>query len=249
MKYLIELSYIGINYAGFQVQPGKKTVQSTLQDALEALFGERLPIKGCSRTDSGVHARQYYATFEAKKLIPPEKLPLAMNTHLPEDISVRSAKLVPESFHVRHDVEWKEYEYLLLNSRIRDPFWVGRAAQCREMTPEQIELMRQAARYFLGKHDFSGFMSVGSKIADTVRDVKRLDVIVEGQLIRIRIAADGFLYNMVRIIVGTLIDVANGRILLSEMHKIIESCDRSKAGATAPAEGLYLNCVKFRTVE
>lgn len=249
MKYLIELSYIGTRFAGFQVQPGKMTVQSTIQDAIEAVFGERLPVKGCSRTDAGVHARQYFATFEAMKLIPPDKLPFALNSHLPPDISVRSAKIVSNNFHVRHDVEWKEYEYLLINSRIRDPFLVGRAAQCRVMTPDQIEIMRQAACFFVGKHDFFGFMSVGSKIADTVRTIKYIEIIENGELVRIRIAADGFLYNMVRIIVGTLIDTANSRIKLSELHEIIESRDRSRAGAKAPAEGLYLNRVIFRTFE
>lgn len=249
MKYLLEMSYIGSRFAGFQVQPGKVTVQSTLQDAIEAVFGERLPVKGCSRTDSGVHARQYYATFEAMKLIPPDKLPLALNSNLPPDISVRSAKNVSNDFHVRHNVEWKEYEYLLINSRIRDPFLVGRAVQCRVMTPEQIEMMRQAASFFVGKHDFLGFMSVGSKVADTVRTIKYIEIIEDGELIRIRIAADGFLYNMVRIIVGTLLDIANSKIKLSDMHEIIESRDRSRAGATAPAEGLYLNRVIFRTFE
>ena len=249
MKYLIEIAYIGTRFAGFQVQPGKITVQSTLQDALEQIFGERLPVKGCSRTDSGVHARQYFATFDAMKLIPPDKLPLAMKSNLPPDVSVKSAQIVSDNFHVRHNVEWKEYEYLLLNSRIRDPFLVGRAVQCRVMTSAQIDLMRKAAQLFVGRHDFSGFMSVGSKLADTVRTVKYLEIIEEGELIKIKIAADGFLYNMVRIIVGTLIDVANYRIELCDMPEIIASCDRSRAGATAPAEGLYLNRVKFRTFE
>lgn len=245
MKYLIEIAYIGTNYAGFQVQPCKRTIQSTLQDALEVIFKERLPIKGCSRTDAGVHARQYFATFDSPKLIPTDRLPYALNSNLPMDISVKSARFVSDNFHVRHDVEWKEYEYLVLNSRIRDPFWVGRAYFCREMTAEQIDVMRRAAEFFIGEHDFAGFMSAGTNIADTVRCVKHLEI--EGErLIKIRIAADGFLYNMVRIIVGTLIDCANGRIDLCKMPEIIEACERSRAGFTAPPEGLYLNRVKFR---
>lgn len=249
MKYLIELAYVGTRFAGFQVQPCKITVQSTLQDAIEAVFGERLPLKGCSRTDSGVHARQYFATFESAKLIPSDRLPLALNANLPEDISVKSARIVSDDFHVRHDVEWKEYEYLLINSRIRDPFLTDRAYQCRVMSKDQIELMRAASKYLVGKHDFSSFMAAGSKIADTVRTVKYIEICENCELISIRIAADGFLYNMVRIIVGTLIDVANNRIPLCEIPKILESCDRSKAGTTAPAAGLYLNRVKFRTIE
>ena len=249
MKYLIELSYIGTRYCGFQVQPGKLTIQSTLQDAIESVFGVRLPVKGCSRTDAGVHARQYFATFDSEKSIPTEKLPLALNSRLPTDIAVRSSRIVPDSFHVRHDVEWKEYEYLLLGSRIRDPFLTGRAYQCRVMDREQLVLMRRAAEGFIGKHDFAGFMSAGTKIADTVREVRYLEIIEDGELMRIRIAADGFLYNMVRIIVGTLLDVAEGRIEPSEIPGIINSRDRSRAGATAPAEGLYLNRVNFRAFE
>ena len=248
MKYLIEIAYLGTRFAGFQVQPGKITVQSTLQDAIEAVFGARLPLKGCSRTDSGVHARQYFATFDSDKTIPTDRIPLALNANLPSDISVKSARIVPDSFHVRHDVEWKEYEYLLLNSRIRDPFLYKKAYQCRFMTAEQVEIMRRAAKFFVGTHDFSAFMAAGSKIADTVRTVNHIEIIEKGELIRIRIAADGFLYNMVRIIVGTLIDCANRRIDLSEMPKIIDSHDRSKAGSTAPPDGLYLNRVKFRTI-
>ena len=249
MKYLIELSYIGTRYCGFQVQPGKLTIQSTLQDAIESVFGVRLPVKGCSRTDAGVHARQYFATFDSEKPIPTDKLPLALNSKLPPDIAVRSSRIVPDSFHVRHDVEWKEYEYLLLGSRIRDPFLTGRAYQCRQMDAEQIGLMRSAAEGFVGRHDFSGFMSAGTKIADTVREVRYLEIIEDGELVRIHIAADGFLYNMVRIIVGTLLDVAEGRIEPSEIPGIINSRDRSRAGATAPAEGLYLNRVNFRAFE
>lgn len=248
MKYLIEIAYLGTRFAGFQVQPGKITVQSTLQDAIEAVFGARLPLKGGSRTDSGVHARQYFATFDSDKTIPTERLPLALNAKLPPDVSVKSARIVPDDFHVRHDVELKEYEYLLLNSRIRDPFLYKRAYQCRVLTPEQIGIMREAAEFFVGTHDFAAFMAAGSKIADTVRTVKYLRILQEGDLIRIQIAADGFLYNMVRIIVGTLIDCANCRVKLCDMPKIIESKDRSKAGSTAPADGLYLNCVKFRTI-
>lgn len=249
MKYLIEIAYIGTNYAGFQVQPCKKTIQSTLQDALEVIFKERLPIKGCSRTDAGVHARQYFATFDSPKLIPTDRLPYALNSNLPMDISVKSARFVSDNFHVRHDVEWKEYEYLLLNSKIRDPFMSGLAFQCRVMSHEQIQSMRQAADYLIGKHDYSSFMAAGSKIADTVRDVKYIDVREDGDMIRIKIAADGFLYNMVRIIVGTLLDVGYGKINLCDVPNILASCDRSKAGPTLPPDGLYLNRVKFRTFE
>ncbi|MCI8388579.1 MAG: tRNA pseudouridine(38-40) synthase TruA [Clostridiales bacterium] len=246
MKILLELSYIGTNYAGFQVQPNKATVQSAIQDALERVYGERLPVKGCSRTDSGVHALQYFATYDTARAIPTERIPLALNSALPADIAVRSARIVPDSFHVRHDVLRKEYEYRLLNSRIRDPFLEGRVYRIPHILGEhEISLMQCAAKAFVGEHDFSGFMSAGSSVADTVRRVDWLDVIVDDNLIKIRVAANGFLYNMVRIIVGTLLDTAHGRIAADDMAAIIALCDRSRAGFTAPPEGLYLRRVEY----
>ena len=241
MRILLELSYLGSNYAGFQVQPNKPTVQSTLQDALEAVYGERLPVRGCSRTDAGVHAKQYFATYDAARHIPTDRIPLALNSHLPCDIAVRSSELVPESFHVRHDVLWKEYRYTLYNSQIRDPFIEGRACRLnRVFSSSELERMRDAARLIVGRKDFRAFMSEGSSITDTVRNVLRLDISVDRDLIYIDVAADGFLYNMVRIIVGTLIDVARGRFAPDEVADIIASRDRKRAGFTAPPEGLCL---------
>ena len=246
MRILLELSYIGTDFAGWQVQPGRITVQSALQDALEAVYGERYPVKGCSRTDAGVHALRYYAAYDTEKLIPPDKIPLALNSRLDARIAVLSARSVPDDFHVRHDVAWKEYEYLLRPSRIPDPFMLGRC--CRPPKPidaAMLSRMREACPAFVGNHDFRGFMSAGTSVADTVRTVKWLEIIEDGELLRIRIAADGFLYNMVRIIVGTLLDTAYGRIEPSAMPEIIASCDRSRAGFTAPPEGLYLRQVEF----
>lgn len=247
MKILLELSYVGARYAGFQVQPNQPTVQSALQDALERVYGERLPIKGCSRTDAGVHALQYFAAYDSDRLIPPERIPAALNSALPEDIAIRSARIVPDTFHVRHDVAWKEYEYLLHNSPIRDPFYAGRAFHLPHIIADDgIERMKRAAGAFIGRKDFIGFMSAGSSVSDTVREIKRLDIIRDGDLLRVRIAADGFLYNMVRIIVGTLLEAARGRIDPDEMNEIIASRDRRRAGFTAPPEGLYLRRVEFK---
>ena len=246
MKILLELAYLGTGFAGFQVQPGKITVQSSLQDAIEAVYGERLPVKGCSRTDAGVHALQYFAAFDTEKCIPCERIPLALNNHLDERISVKSAKIVPDDFHVRHDVAWKEYEYLLRNSTIPDPFLRGRYARPPKMlNQDQLLLMKAACPAFVGKHDFCGFMSAGSCIADTVREIRWLEVIEDGEYIRIRVAADGFLYNMVRIIVGTLLETAYGKISPEKMGEVIASGKREKAGFTAPPEGLYLRKVEF----
>ena len=246
MQILLEFTYNGTGFAGYQVQPGKVTVQSAVQDAIEAVYGERYPLKGCSRTDAGVHALQYFATFETEKSIPLDRLPMALNAVLDSRIAVLSARVVSDDFHVRHDAQYKEYEYLIHTNAVPDPFLVGRVWHfSKKLRCDGIERMRAAAEAFVGKHDFSGFMSVGSNVADTVRTVKYLDIICEGDLIRVRIAADGFLYNMVRIIVGTLIEVGAGRIEPSDMADIIASCDRSRAGMTAPPEGLYLRRVKF----
>lgn len=246
MKILLEISYIGTGFAGYQVQPGRETVQSALQDAIERIYGVRYAVKGCSRTDAGVHALRYYATFDTDKDIPTDRLPFALNSVIDRRISVISAVEVPEDFHVRHDVKEKEYEYLIRLSRIPDPFLVERAWQFPKPLPaDGISRMRQAAIAFVGRRDFSGFMANGSDVADTVRCVTRLEIIEDGELLRVRIAADGFLYNMVRIIVGTLIDTATGKIEPSDMEDIIASCDRSRAGMTAPPEGLYLRSVTF----
>ncbi len=246
MKILLEIAYNGSGFAGFQVQPEKQTVQSALQDAIEAVYGERLPLKGCSRTDAGVHALQYFATYECEKSIPTGRIPFALNAHLDARISVRSAREVAADFHVRHDVAWKEYEYILRNTRIPDPFMLGLYANPPKiLSREQILRMKEACPCFVGRHDFCGFMSAGSNVADTVREIRWLEVIEDGELIRIRVAADGFLYNMVRIIVGTLLDIAYGKIAPDTIEDVIASCDRARAGFTAPPEGLYLRRVEF----
>ncbi len=246
MKILLELSYVGDGFAGYQVQPGKATVQTAIQDALEAIYGERYPVKGCSRTDAGVHALQYFATFDTDKNIPLVSLPNALNSAIDKRIAVLSARCVNDDFHVRHDVLYKEYEYVLLARRTHDPFLASRVWHFpKPLLPDAVERMSKAARVFVGTHDFSGFMSAGSSVADTVRTIKHLEIIAEGDIIRIRVAADGFLYNMVRIIVGTLVEVGLGKIDPSDMPNIIASCERSRAGMTAPAEGLYLRRVEF----
>ncbi len=247
MKILLEISYVGDGFAGYQVQPNKHTVQSAIQDAIESIYGERYAVKGCSRTDAGVHALQYFATFDTDKNIPVESIPSALNSALDKRIAVLTARVVGDEFHVRHDVLYKEYEYVILARRTPDPFLTARAWHFpKPMRSDAIALMREAATAFIGTHDFAGFMSAGSSVADTVRTVKYLNIIDEGDIIRVRIAADGFLYNMVRIIVGTLVEVGLGKIAPSDMTEIIASCDRSRAGMTAPPDGLYLRLVEFK---
>ncbi len=253
MKYILKLKFLGTNFSGYQVQPGKRTVQSVIQDALERLFDKRYEIKGCSRTDSGVHANVFYVTFdlpENASSITPNKMPYAFNSVLPDDISVLDAALVDDDFHVRHNVHFKEYVYIIDNSLIRDPFTHSRVYHYPKLlTDDKINQMNLAAEIICGKHDFSCFMSSGSSVTDTVRDIKYLDVTKNGNEIIIRIAADGFLYNMVRIISGTLLDVAKGKVTVENIKEMLKSGDRSKAGPTLPACGLYLNYVKFdRTI-
>ncbi len=242
-QILLTLTYDGTAFAGFQVQKNARTVQSAIQDAIEAIYGSRLPVVGCSRTDAGVHARDYKLTYHADDRLMPERIPTALNAHLPEDIAVKDACIVPDDFHVRHDVYEKEYEYVICNAPYRDPFSVHHALHYRR--PIDAERLHNAAQAFLGTHDFRAFMASGSDIADTTRTVRSVSVTRNGDFLYLRIAADGFLYNMVRIFVGTMLAVSEGKIAPDAIPAIIASCDRKKAGITVPAHGLYLNRVAF----
>ena len=243
MKVLITLSYIGTQYHGFQVQKNALTVCQVLQDALEHLYGTRPPVKGCSRTDAGVHALAYCVSYVQPKPIDPYKLPLAINRFLPPDIRVRSAQIVPDDFHARYSSVSKEYVYRLHNSAIDDPFMTPYA--WRLATPLDADKMAAAAEYVVGRHDFRAFMSAGSDMEDTVRTVHFFHVKREGEEIRFHICADGYLYNMVRILVGTLVEVGAGRMQVEEMAQVLESGDRGRAGDTVPATGLMLYKVHY----
>ena len=247
MKYFAKIKYLGTAFHGFQVQPGLRTVQGELNNALNQAFGLPCKVTGCSRTDAGVHANEFCLTVECEGgTIPADKLPIAVARFLPTDLSLYYAEECDNSFHPRYDVREKEYLYRIINRPIYDPFEFGRAwFLSRPISDEGLMRMQSAAKYFIGKHDFSGFMSEGSDVEDTVRTVTALSVERNGDLIEIRISADGFLYNMVRIIVGTLTEVAFDRISPDSIDNIINSCDRSKAGMTAPADGLFLNKVVY----
>lgn len=247
MTYLAKIKYLGTHFHGFQVQPGLRTVQGELNAALNLAFGLPCKVTGCSRTDAGVHANEFCVKVDCDGgTIPADKLPIAVSRFLPNDLSLFYAEECSEGFHPRYDVKEKEYLYRIINSRIYDPFEFGRAwFVARPITDEGVERMRAASKYIMGKKDFATFMAEGSDIVDTVRTVTDLSVEKNGDLIEIRICADGFLYNMVRIIVGTLTEVAFGRFDPDEMPDIIASKDRTRAGMTAPADGLYLNSVKY----
>ena len=247
MKYFAKIKYLGTDFHGFQVQPGLRTVQGELCRALGEALGYPAKVTGCSRTDAGVHANEFCMTVESDgATVPPDKLPIAVARFLPSDLSLFFANECDQYFHPRYDVKEKEYLYRIINSRIYDPFEYGRAwFVSRPISEKCLSRMNEAAAHFVGKFDFSAFMSEGSDTEDMVREVSYLSVEKNGDIVEIRIRADGFLYNMVRIIVGTLIEVGFGRISPDFIPKIIDSKDRSLAGMTAPAEGLYLNRVIY----
>ncbi len=249
-KIKLDISYIGDAYCGWQVQPNALSVQQRLQDALEALYGKRVPVTGCSRTDSGVHARSFICSAQLDdgvNNIPVERLPQAAAAFLPDDISIKSAVEVPEDFHPRYDALGKEYEYVIQDGNTPDPFLYKRAWFCPGRLDE--ERMAYAASFIEGHHDFRAFMASGSKIEDTRRTVYYCKVKRENGVVKINVCADGFLYNMVRIIAGTLVDVGYARKSPEELESIIASKDRSNAGSTAPAHALYLKKVFYEKGE
>lgn len=251
MKILLTLSYVGTSYCGYQLQPDKPTVAAELNKATEKAFGFKCNVTGCSRTDSGVHALGYRATIEPcdadnKITVPLERIPVAINCHLPQDISILGAMNVDDDFHPRYDVVKKEYIYKIHASEIRNPFLNGRVMELgKNISTLDIDAMKAAAGEFIGEYNFDAFMATGSKITDTCRHIFNSEIEIFDDIIQYRVCADGFLYNMVRIIVGTLIDVGKGKISPCDIKKIILSRDRKNAGATAKADGLYLNKVIY----
>jgi tRNA pseudouridine38-40 synthase len=249
MKILLKISFVGSSYCGWQAQNNGKTVQQTLTDAANKLLGFECDVTGCSRTDSGVHANMFCATVSKKKessietTIPITSLPRAINCFLPDDISVFDAELVPDDFHARYSVKYKEYIYKIYTRPERDAFLSGRVWHI----PKKLDVtaMDKAAKLFVGKHDFSAFMAQGSKITDPTRTVFEAEVTCRDDIITFKVSADGFLYNMVRIMAGTLVDVGEGRIEPETVETIIKGQKRSDAGRTAPPQGLYLNKVVY----
>lgn len=249
MKILLKIRFVGTNYAGYQVQNNAPTVQGELCRAAEQLFGKRCDVTGCSRTDSGVHANLFCAAVtnhgsqSLETTVPTDKIPRAMNAFLPPDIAVISAEEVDNEFHPRYDVKSKEYVYLIQNGGERDPFMADRCL----FYPKRLDVdgMNEAAQKFVGERDFAAYMAAGSKVESTVRTIYSASVTREGNLIKFSVRGNGFLYNMVRIMMGTLLAVGEGRVFPEEIPSITESLDRKRAGSTAPACGLYLNDVEY----
>ena len=252
MKILLKVSYVGTAYCGYQVQPNGISIQQRLNEAAKAVFGHDCDVVGCSRTDSGVHANEFCCavsqkgTNELQTAIPTERIPLAMSAYLPEDISVFDAVWVESDFHPRYDVREKEYVYRYYNRAVRSPFEENRAAHVpKPLSEEDVARMDAAAKTLCGTKNFCAYMAQGSSVKSTVRTVVRAEVTKRGDVIEFRIAANGFLYNMVRILAGTLLSVGQGRLSVAEFEAVTASCNRAMAGTTMPACGLYLNRVIY----
>ncbi len=243
MNVLLKLAFDGSNYHGWQLQDNAVSVFEVFQDALIKILGHKTDIKGCSRTDTGVHAKSYYLSFTTHKDLTLSKLPLSLNANLPIDIRVISAKEVSDDFHARYSSVSKEYTYYIKNSHIDDAF----NSKYYFKVPYKLDVkkMQEAAKYFEGEHDFKAFMSQKSDITDCVREVFFAKVEKCDDMIIFKISANGYLYNMVRIMAGTLIKVGALKINPEDVKEIINSKNRMNAGNTAPAKGLFLTGVEY----
>lgn len=242
-RLLLTLRFDGTRYHGWQVQPNGVTVQETLQNAVERVTGVRSGVTGCSRTDAGVHAAMFCCTFDTASKLRGEAMALALNAYLPHDIAVYACRDVEPDFHPRYSAAGKRYLYRIWNSPLRNPFWEDYALQVKK--PLDVGKLNAAAADFVGTHDFAAFCAAGSSVKDTVRTVKRCGVTREGELVTFVVEANGFLYNMVRIMTGTLLDMAGGRREWDSIPKALGSGKRTTAGATAPARGLILDEVFY----
>ena len=237
------VAYDGTNYCGWQVQPNGTTIEGVLNAALSALLGEEIKVTGASRTDSGVHSLGNVAIFDTNSRIPAEKISFALNQRLPEDIAVQESCEVEADWHPRHCDSRKTYEYRILNrtfplpNRRLDTYFYHHALD--------LQAMQQAAQYLVGTHDFKSFCSVNTQVEDTVRTIFSCDVTRSDDIITIRVRGSGFLYNMVRIIAGTLIQVGAGRMKPEQIPEILAACDRKCAGPTAPAQGLTMIGIEY----
>lgn len=243
MRIKLIVAYDGTNYKGWQVQPNGITIEEVLNKKLTELLGEEITVAGASRTDSGVHSLGNVAVFDTNTRMPAEKISFALNQRLPEDIVVQDSCEVPEDWHPRYQNSRKTYEYRILNRTFRMPS--RRFDTYFYHHPLDVEKMQKAASYLVGEHDFKSFCAIGAQVKTTVRTVYACDVLKNGEIITIRVTGNGFLYNMVRIIAGTLIQVGGGALPLERIPEILAAQDRSAAGPTAPAQGLTMMGIEF----
>ncbi|MDE6971943.1 MAG: tRNA pseudouridine(38-40) synthase TruA [Lachnospiraceae bacterium] len=237
-RIMLVVAYDGTDYHGWQLQPGVPTIEGELNKALTALLSEEIQVIGASRTDSGVHALCNAAVFDTDTKIPAQKIAYALNQRLPEDIRIQKSKETEPDFHPRHCASRKTYEYRILNREF--PLPTKRRYAHFTYVPLDEEKMRQAAAYLKGEHDFKSFCASAAVVETTVRTLYELEVIRDGEEIVLCVTGSGFLYNMVRIIAGTLMEVGKGNIEPEKMQEILQAKDRSAAGPTAPACGLTL---------
>ena len=240
---MLTVAYDGTNYCGWQIQPSGETIEGVLNRELSRLLQEEIRVIGASRTDSGVHAKGAVAVFDTETRIPPEKISYAVNKSLPEDIRVVGSREVSPEFHPRKTNCRKTYEYRIRHDAFPMPterlytHWVHTALD--------VDKMREATSYLIGRHDFASFCGTGAQVKSTVRTLTGIDIWRDGDIVTIRVKGEGFLYNMVRIIAGTLIQVGNGQYPPERVKKILDACDRSVSGPTAPAHGLTLMGIEF----
>lgn len=241
---LITISYDGSKYHGWQIQHNAITVQEVFQNALYAVIGDKPDIKACSRTDSGVHAEMFCISTKISHPIPAIRLKAALNSHLPDSVVVLDAKEVPLDFHARYNAKGKRYIYRVLNRPERDPFYIGRALHYRYSL--DAELLNKASKAYIGTHDFTSFCTLDKREkGDFVRTIFDFSVTRKGDIVEFTVEGNGFLYNMVRIMVGTLLSINEGKLAPDSISDIIKAESRDSAGPTAPPQGLYLNEVFY----
>ena len=243
-NYKVKMSFRGTNYHGYQKQDsGIPTVQQTVEEGIFRLLGERAEIFGCSRTDAGVHANEYVFSVKLDSTINERGVVFGLNGVLPKDISILSCERADDDFHARYNCRGKEYVYLIHNSEIRNPFYED--TLYRSWYPIDDKKLNIACKDFIGTHDFKSFCSTDTDKVGTVRTVYDFSVLREGDIVKFTVSGDGFLYNMVRIMVGTLLFINDGKMEFHAIPEIISACDRTAAGKTVPPHGLYLNKVFY----
>jgi len=240
---LLKIQYDGTNYHGYQIQPDVITVQKAVEDALCEITKEEIHINGCSRTDAGVHAVEYALSFTTGFPIPPERFPIVINNKLPKDIRALFCAQVDNDFHARFDTKSKTYRYRINSNPQPEVF--SRNYEWQLKRPLDVELMKAAAKYLIGENDYRSFMTSGNDVETTVREVYSLDIIKNNDITEIYIKANGYLYNMVRIITGTLVNVGIGKFEPDYVKEIINAKNRELAGPTAPPQGLSLYKVEY----
>ena len=239
----LKIEYDGKEFNGWQKQPTKLNIQGEIERAIKDITGEEVELIASGRTDAGVHALGQVANFKTNSNIPVEKFPIALNTKLKRSIRILSAEQVEENFHSRYNCKKKTYRYVINNSENGTAIY--RNLEYNFSQRLDIEKMKKAAQYFIGEHDFKGFKASGTSSKSSVRKIYKAEIYKENEKIIIELTWNGFLYNMVRIISGTLIDVGIGKIMPEEISEIIKSGERERAGKTLPPQGLYLVKVEY----